>query len=163
MVGYKILQAEEKGIYVLKFVGEIRLNLCSTLDNLVESITQDPNFRTVVIDLSETEVIDSTTLGLLAKIALAAKKQSGCTPSLISTHPDITRIIGSMGFDSIFIIVSEPVSSMERLEEIPELKASEQQVRDKVLEAHKILMGMNSRNREEFKNLVHALECEETG
>jgi len=87
-------------------------------------------------------------------------------PSLripISTHPDITRIIGSMGFDSIFIIVSEPVSSMERLEEIPELKASEQQVRDKVLEAHKILMGMNSRNRKEFKNLVHALECEETG
>jgi anti-anti-sigma factor len=163
MAGYKILQAEEKGIYVLKFVGEIRLNLCSTLDNLVESITQDPNFRTVVIDLSETEVIDSTTLGLLAKIALAAKKQSGFTPSLISTHPDITRIIGSMGFDSIFIIVSEPVSSMERLEEIPELKASEQQVRDKVLEAHKILMGMNSRNREEFKNLVHALECEETG
>jgi anti-anti-sigma factor len=163
MAGYKILQAEEKGIYVLKFVGEIRLNLCSTLDNLVESITQDPNFRTVVIDLSETEVIDSTTLGLLAKIALAAKKQSGFTPSLISTHPDITRIIGSMGFDSIFIIVGEPVSSMERLEEIPELKASEQQVRDKVLEAHKILMGMNSRNREEFKNLVHALECEEIG
>jgi anti-anti-sigma factor len=163
MAGYKILQAEEKGIYVLKFVGEIRLNLCSTLDHLVESITQDPNFRTLVIDLSETEVIDSTTLGLLAKIALAAKKQSGFTPSLISTHPDITRIIGSMGFDSIFIIVSEPVSSMERLEEIPELKASEQQVRDKVLEAHKILMGMNSRNREEFKNLVHALECEETG
>ena len=163
MAGYKILQAEEKGIYVLKFVGEIRLNLCSTLDNLVDSITQDPNFRTVVIDLSETEVIDSTTLGLLAKIALAAKKQSGFTPSLISTHPDITRIIGSMGFDSIFIIVGEPVSSMERLEEIPELKASEQQVRDKVLEAHKILMGMNSRNREEFKNLVHALECEEIG
>ncbi len=162
MAGYKILQAEEQGVYVLKFVGEIRLNLCSTLDNLVESITQDPNFRTVVIDLSETEVIDSTTLGLLAKIALAAKKQSGFVPSLISTHADITRIINSMGFDSIFIIVSKPVSSQQHLEEIPFLKASEQEVRDKVLEAHKILMGMNTRNQEEFKNLVHALECEET-
>ena len=163
MAGYKILQAEEQGIYVLKFVGEIRLNLCSTLDNLVESITQDPNFRTVVIDLSETEIIDSTTLGLLAKIALAAKKHSGCLPSLISTHPDITRIINSMGLDSIFIIVAEPVSSQQRLEEIPVLKASEQQVRDKVLEAHRILMGMNARNQEEFKNLVDALECDETG
>ena len=68
MAGYKILQAEKQGIYVLKFIGEIRLNLCSTLDNLVESITSDPAFKTVVIDLTETEVIDSTTLGLLAKI-----------------------------------------------------------------------------------------------
>ncbi len=50
MSGYNILQGEKTGIYVLKFIGEIRLNLCSTLDNLVESITQDPEFKTVVID-----------------------------------------------------------------------------------------------------------------
>src|SRR5690554_1148365 len=93
MAGYKILQAEKQGIYVLKFIGEIRLNLCSTLDNLVETITGNPQFKTVIIDLTETEIIDSTTLGLLAKIALAARKQSRFLPTLISTNPDITRII----------------------------------------------------------------------
>ena len=143
MAGYKILQAEKQGIYVLKFIGEIRLNLCSTLDNLVESIT--------------------STLGLLAKIAMAAKKQSHFLPTLISTNPDITRIITSMGFDRIFIIVREPASRIEELEEIPVLRASEQEVRDKVLDAHRVLMGLNSRNREEFHNLVRALECEDTG
>ncbi len=163
MAGYKILQAEQQGIYLLKFIGEIRLNLCSTLDNLVESITQDPNFKTVVIDVTETEIIDSTTLGLLAKIAMAAQKRSKFLPTLISTNPDITRIITSMGFDKIFIIVREPATRIEELEEIPVLRASEQEVRDKVLEAHRVLMGMNSRNREEFKNLVRALECEEPG
>lgn len=163
MVGYKILQAEQQGIYVLKFIGEIRLNLCSTLDSLVESITQDPNFKTVVVDLTETEIIDSTTLGLLAKIAMAAYKRSKFLPTLISTNPDVTRIAMSMGFNKIFIIVKEPASRIEELEEIPVLKASEQEVRDKVLEAHRVLMGMNSRNREEFKNLVRALECEEPG
>lgn len=163
MVGYKILQAEKQGIYVLKFIGEIRLNLCSTLDNLVESITSDPAFKTVVIDLTETEVIDSTTLGLLAKIAMAANKQSHFLPTLISTNPDITRIITSMGFDRIFIIVREPASRIEELEEIPVLRASEKEVRDKVLDAHRVLMGLNSRNRDEFHNLVRALECEDTG
>ncbi len=163
MAGYKILQAEKQGIYVLKFIGEIRLNLCSTLDNLVESITQDPDFKTVVIDLTETEIIDSTTLGLLAKIAMAAQKRSNFLPTMISTNPDITRIITSMGFDKIFIIVREPASRIEELEEIPVLHAIEQQVRDKVLEADRVLMGLNSRNREEFKNLVRALECEESG
>jgi hypothetical protein len=68
-----------------------------------------------------------------------------------------------MGFNKVFIIVKEPASRIEELEEIPVLKASEQEVRDKVLEAHRVLMGMNSRNREEFKNLVRALECEEPG
>ncbi|WP_323750936.1 STAS domain-containing protein [Marinobacter sp.] len=163
MAGYKILQADKQGIYVLKFIGEIRLNLCSTLDHLVETITRDPEFKTVVIDLTETEIVDSTTLGLLAKIALAAHKQSHFLPTLISTNPDVTRIISSMGFDKIFIIVREPASRIEDLEEIPVLKASEQQVREKVLDAHKVLMGMNSKNREEFKNLVRALECEEPG
>src|SRR5690554_5461863 len=113
MAGYKILQAEKQGIYVLKFIGEIRLNLCSTLDNLVETITGNPQFKTVIIDLTETEIIDSTTLGLLAKIALAARKQSRFLPTLISTNPDITRIITSMGFDKIFIIVREPASRSE--------------------------------------------------
>ncbi|MEP3562150.1 MAG: anti-anti-sigma factor, partial [Marinobacter sp.] len=95
--------------------------------------------------------------------ALAAYKQSHFLPTLISTNPDVTRIISSMGFDKIFIIVREPASRIEDLEEIPVLKASEQQVREKVLDAHRVLMGMNSKNREEFKNLVRALECEEPG
>src|SRR5690554_2230020 len=163
MAGYKILQAEKQGIYVLKFIGEIRLNLCSTLDNLVETITGNPQFKTVIIDLTETEIIDSTTLGLLAKIALAARKQSRFLPTLISTNHDITRIITSMGFDKIVIIVREPASRLEELEEITVLKAGKRQVGDKVLDAHRILMGMNSKNREVFKNLVRALECEETG
>ncbi|MGP4844069.1 STAS domain-containing protein [Marinobacter sp. 1Y8] len=161
MSSYKILQAEQQGIYVLKFIGEIRLNLCSTLDSLVESMTNNPDFRTVVIDLTETEIIDSTTLGLLAKIAMAAEKRSHFLPTLISTNPDVTRIIATMGFDKIFIILREPASRIEELEEIPVLRASEKQVRDKVLESHRVLMGLNSHNREEFKNLVRALECEE--
>lgn len=160
MSTFKILQAEQQGIYLLKFVGEIRLNLCSTLDNLIESMTEDPNFRTVVVDLTETDIIDSTTLGLLAKIAIAAEKRSHFLPTLVSTNPDITRIALSMGFDRIFIIVREPASRIEELEEIPVLKASEAQVRDKVLDAHRVLMSMNKKNREEFKNLVRALECE---
>lgn len=161
MPSYKILQAQQQGIYVLKFIGEIRLNLCSTLDNIIESMVGDVEFKTAVIDLTETDIIDSTTLGLLAKIAIAAEKRSHFLPTLISTNPDVTRIVRTMGFDKIFIIVSEPVSRVEELEEIPVLKASERDVREQVLEAHKVLMSMNTHNRDEFRNLVRALECED--
>lgn len=161
MSSYKILQAEQQGVYVLKFIGEIRLNLCSTLDSIIDSMVADPSFLTAIVDLTETEIIDSTTLGLLAKIAIAAESRSHYLPTLVSTNPDVTRIVRSMGFDKIFIIVGEPATRVEELEEIPILKASEQEVREQVLVAHKVLMSMNSRNQDEFKNLVRALECED--
>ena len=160
MANYKILQAEQQGIYVLKFIGEIRLYLCSTLDIIIDSMASNPLFKTVVIDLSETTVIDSTTLGLLAKIAILARKKSSFLPTIISTNPDVTRIIQTMGFNEIFIIMKEPASNITELEELPILQATEQEVREKVLDAHLRLMALNESNREEFKDLVQALECE---
>jgi len=38
------------------------------------------------------------------------------------------------------------------------VESSETQIKDKVLEAHKILMGLNSNNREKFQELVSMLE-----
>ena len=160
MANYKILQAEQQCIYVLKFIGEIRLYLCSTLDIIIDSMASNPLFKTVVIDLSETTIIDSTTLGLLAKIAVLARKKSSFLPTIITTNPDVTRIIQTMGFDEIFIIMKEPASNITDLEELPILKATEQEVREKVLDAHLRLMDLNDSNREEFKDLVQALECE---
>ena len=160
MADYKILQAEQQGIYVLKFIGEIRLYLCSTLDIIIDSMASNPEFKTVVIDLSETTIIDSTTLGLLAKIAILSQKKSSFLPTIISTNPDVTRIIQTMGFNEIFIIMKEPASKIEELEELPILKATEQEVREKVLDAHLRLMALNESNREEFQDLVQALECE---
>ncbi len=160
MASYKILQAEQQGIYVLKFIGEIRLYLCSTLYMIIDSMSSNPEFKTVVVDLSETTIIDSTTLGLLAKIAVLAKKKSAFLPTIISTNPDVTRIIQTMGFGEIFIIMKEPAANIKELEELPVLRATEQQVREKVLDAHLTLMELNESNREEFKDLVQALECE---
>ena len=156
----KILQAECSGVYVLKLVGEVRLNLCSTIDASIEAMTQDPSFATVVVDLSETTMIDSTTLGLLAKLALRAKAKSHFLPSIISTNPDITRIIETMGFESVFLILQEPALTDQTLIELAPKEMSEEVLRRNVLCAHKILMDLNDHNREQFKDLVGALECD---
>lgn len=156
----KILQAERSGVYVLKMVGEIRLNFCSTIDASIDAIVSDPNFATLVVDLSEAEMIDSTTLGLLVKLAVKAKEKSHFLPSIVSTNPDITRILLSMGFDKVFLIVSEPASSSEHLTELAPMELSEADMRAKVLNAHKILMNMNEQNYEQFKDLVNTLELD---
>lgn len=165
MSGCKILQAERSGVYVLKLVGEVRLNFCSTIDASIEAIVADPDFATLVVDLSETTLIDSTTLGLLAKLAIRAKSKSHFLPSIVSTNPDITRILMTMGFDSIYLIVNKPVSSVEGLlesapEELSCQELDEEGMRLQVLNAHKVLMDMNERNHDQFKDLVSALEMD---
>jgi len=156
----KILQAECSGVYVLKLIGEVRLNLCSTIDAAIEEMTNDPDFATIVVDLSETTLLDSTTLGLLVKLGLKAKQKSHFLPSIISTNPDITRIILTMGFDSVYLIVKEPASNNSELTELVSKDIDEDELRAKVLNSHKVLIELNDHNREQFKDLVGVLEKE---
>jgi anti-anti-sigma factor len=154
--------ASHDGVYVIVFDGDVRLTLCTTVDDYLEKMFQDPDFRSVIVDLSETENIDSTSLGLLAKLSIQADKRFSFRPTLISTRKDITRILLSMGFDEVFDLVEQPLERKEQLAELPQMEASEEDVRSKVLEAHQILMSMNEANEAAFHDLVAALEADDT-
>lgn len=158
MVSCNISQAEKGGVYVLKFKGEVRLNVCSTLDLIIDKMREDKNFITVIIDLTEASIVDSTTLGLLAKIGIFAQKSNRTLPTIISVNPDITRLVVSMGFDELFVIVEEAATEIEQLNELPLLTTTEKEVQEKVLNAHKVLMELNAHNRETFEDLVKTLE-----
>jgi len=118
-----------------------------------------PDFVNVIIDLCEAENIDSTTLGQLAKLAITAKRNFKLIPVVLSTNPNITRILGSMGFDRIFDIRQQRPDSDAKLAELPAVAGTEGEVRDRVLDAHRVLMGMNEHNSAQFKELVCALEA----
>jgi len=156
----KILVAKKQGVYVLKFLGDVRLTLCAALDIFVERMLSDRELRAVFIDLSDTQGIDSTSLGFIAKIAIATQKYCNWKPTIISTNPDITRILLSMGFDAVFQIIDQPIDDAEILSEIEMLECSEAQAKEKVLEAHRILMGLNDQNKAKFQELVEMLENE---
>ena len=79
-------------------------------------------------------------------------------PTVVTTNPDISRLLQSMGFDQVFNIVDRPIPCPECLTDLPSQDQNEEVVRSKVLEAHKILMGLNDSNREAFHDLVNALE-----
>lgn len=156
----RILVGSHDGVYVLLFEGDVRLTLCTAVDGYIEKMFQDPGFKSVLIDLSQTVSIDSTSLGLLAKLSIGADLKFGYRPTLISTNRDVTRILLSMGFDDVFSIVEVPLEHSEQLAELPRLETDDEDLRQRVLHAHRILMGMNQGNREAFHDLVATLESE---
>lgn len=157
----RILVGSHDGVYVIVFEGDVRLTLCTTVDVYLEKMFQDAGFRSVIVDLSRTDNIDSTSLGLLAKLSIQAEKRFSFRPTLVSTRPDITRVLRSMGFDEVFSIVETPLEHKEQLAELPCIAASEDDVRQRVIDAHRTLMSMNQANREAFHDLVAVLEAEE--
>lgn len=154
------MYAVHQGTYVLKLIGEIRVPICATLDGFIETIFQDSQLHSVLIDLSETHVIDSTALGLLAKIAIQSSKRLNQKPCIISTRPDVSRILDSMGFDQVFNVIHEAPVKNPQMSEVPARSCSQGDACEKVLEAHRILMELNEKNRETFRDVVAALESD---
>src|SRR5690554_553313 len=154
----RIQFAESDGTFVLKFLGDVRLTLCAALDAYIEKIVSALHFKSIVIDLTETDNIDSTSLGLLAKLSILSRDRVGLLPTLVSTDEDMNRLLQSMGFDQIFNIVTESTPTDTELQDLPGQVLSEEQVKSRVLEAHRILMNLNEHNRSAFTDLVSTLE-----
>lgn len=154
----RIQFAESEDTFILKFIGDVRLTLCAALDAYIEKIFSALSFGCIIIDLTETDNIDSTSLGLLAKLSILSRDRVGLLPTLVSTHEDMNRLLQSMGFDQIFNIVPETTPTDAELQDLPGQILSEEQVRSRVLEAHRILMDLNEHNRAAFTDLVSTLE-----
>ena len=111
------------------------LRCASPLTITSKQCCPDGDFQSVVIDLVEAEGIDSTTLGLLAKVSIRAQERYGYRPVIISTNENITRLITSMGFDMVFDIRTEAISDDESLQALADTASSEEGVRERVLAA----------------------------
>ena len=154
----KILVAEDNGTYLLKLTGDVRMTLCTSLNSYMEAIFQNTSVKSVLVDLLNAEGVDSTTLGLLAKLAIHCEKQYGIVPTVFCTDESLLRILLSMGLDDVFEILQDCPETLKNLHELDSVNADVEQIRGHVLEAHKLLSLLNSQNQKEFVDLIRALE-----
>jgi anti-anti-sigma factor len=158
MADGRILAASENGAYVLRLTGDVRLTLCATIEDYVENMLDDPQFTSVWVDLCDAEGIDSTTLGQLAKLALSVHERFGFRPAIFCCDPGINRLLTSMGLDQLFEMHERSCCATGFSQPIPMVPDSEDAVRAKVLEAHRVLMDVSDENRARFSDLVATLE-----
>jgi len=155
----RILVANVNNIPILKFIGDVRVLMSGTLDNYFSTLYSKPILDRMIVDMTETQGIDSTALGLLAKMAIQLRNRFNVSPTIISTNPDITKILKSMSFDLICDIVEDANPRNADYDELSQVNDSEDHVRQKVIEAHQTLMTLSEDNRAEFQDLVSALKA----
>ncbi|MGI9321854.1 MAG: STAS domain-containing protein, partial [Thiogranum sp.] len=103
----KVMHATHDGIHVLRFVGDIRYTMSPSIDRFLKEIFSGPSPAGFIIDLTETDSIDSTNLGLLARIAKSMKGLNDSRVTILSDHADINSVLTSMAFDEVFDIIAD--------------------------------------------------------
>lgn len=158
----KVLYARHRGVHCLRYVGQIRYPLAPSVahfvDELLHELDHPPAF---VIDLNETESIDSTNLGLLARIANRVRQCGGPRVTITSEREELNELLEGMAFDELFDIVEGNGWVAETGEMVPLEESDLETMQDTILEAHRTLMALAEDNRERFAEVVAALERDE--
>lgn len=107
MADGRITHAEHDGLHVLRYYGRVDYTLAPAIERFVEPFFGGPPLRGIVFDLRDATLLDSTNLGLLARMADRASKMHGARCMIVSNHEDINDVLYSMGFEEIFDIVHD--------------------------------------------------------
>jgi anti-anti-sigma factor len=157
MTAGSVSYAKRAGIYVLKFEGAIRYTLGHALDTFLDRLFAEGDFETILVDLTAAESIDSTGLGLLAKIANFVRGRNGSKPLLFCSNPDINEVLKAICMDQVFVLCDQ-APDLGPGEALPETDPSKTDLARTVLGAHRLLCEMNENNRALFQNVVDVLE-----
>lgn len=157
MADGKVYYAEQDGTCVIRFQGAISYTLGNALDRFIDDLFVRGGFTQIVVDLTNTESIDSTALGLLAKIANLERRRDGGKPLLFSSQPDINALLSNICLDEAFILCEE-IPDVVLGQTLPAGNPSEIELAQTVLVAHRLLCEMNDSNRAMFQNVVDSFE-----
>ena len=156
----RILHGSHEGVQVLRYQGVIRYTLCPALDAFIQERLKSEKLRGFVVDLTAVDAIDSTNLGILARLTGRMQKRKLPKVTLVSNRPAINEVVEGMGLEKVFHMVSESGMELEEMREVPRETPGDEDVPRLLIESHRALMALNERNRDQFRDVVKAFEAE---
>lgn len=155
----KILVGEFDHCYLVKLRGYIRLTLCASLGRYLERIfcsAEHP--QQVLIDLSDATGMDSTTLGLIARLALHCQDEFHFKPLVFCGRPELLRDLHAMALDEYLDIVPCDAPEPPALSELPQVDAPTRELKQRIVDAHRLLASLNPEREKELLDLVRSIE-----
>lgn len=148
--------------FFLCLSGGVSYMMAPALEELIGSVLLPATPAIVFIDLRAASHLDSTALGLLARIGDYMIKRGGRRAVIACCQGDVETSLRAVGFDQVFEMVTElPEEPSCELQEIPTKSEVDQRTMGEVvLSAHHNLMAVSQENQQVFRDVVAALERE---
>jgi anti-anti-sigma factor len=156
-----VTHAQKEGFHVLRYFGRVDYMLATSINRFADRIIEKGGVGGLIFDLTEAENLDSTNLGLLARIAERVRTAGGGRSVIVSTSDNINCVLRSMCFDQIFEIVTDPADfSTVDDDEIEAVPQSQEELLNTMLDAHRTLVSLSDSDRLQFQDVVACLESE---
>lgn len=152
--------AETDQYYLIKMSGNLKYTGSGGFDTFIENIFSKIEDKAIIIDLTEALYLDSTNLGIMAKISDKMLTTLDKKTTIISSNPDITTLLTNIGFDDYFTILDECTETTTVLSDISEMISGNRSMALMMLQAHRSLMELNNKNKNVFSSVVDLLEKE---
>lgn len=146
---------------VIRLSGAIKyMNVATEFEAFIDSLIEKIEINSVIIDMRYCTYIDSTDLGILARISVTQSQRQAPQPVIVYTpKSDIEIILKDVGFNRVFNFVDSielegtDFTTLENSGMGSELKMAKLMV-----DAHKELIGIDDSNIEKFGAVVNLME-----
>jgi anti-anti-sigma factor len=159
---FKVRYGRNEDALVLVLEGRVHYAFTARLRALFDELSERLTGETLLVDLRPLEAIDSTGMGLLARLGRAALTH-GRRGVIVCSNDDVSICLRSAAFDELFVFLDHwPLDEPPPLGEVP-LGGSDwtpEQLGRVMLEAHRDLADLSDRNRKSFADVISALEAE---
>ena len=155
----RILAARSGGTVIIRLLGDIRYTISASFQTFLDSLFHDHEVTNIILDLSETHNIDSTNLGLLAKVANHSRQHLHHKSVIVSDNDDVNQVLHSVGFDRVFLLTPQLDIPAGQLRELQLEAVSREELNRVLVDAHRTLMGVNENNKLMFRDVLEALEA----
>ena len=144
--------------YFIKLSGELRYTDCVSFNQFLKKICREDDYTDIMIDVTEADFLDSTNLGLIAKLALHVQSKFKHKLVVLSSRSHVTKSMTSMGLGHLcdFLEYADDGEDEVEVDEVAE--ADDPDMTAVMLEAHRTLMGLSEENENLFKSVVTLLE-----
>jgi anti-anti-sigma factor len=159
---------DDDGVCRIKLIGEIRYNSSAKgfIDFVSEKVAED-EVKDVIVDLRKCDYIDSTNIGVLAKIATIQKdKDAPKKPTLIYCRESkVNSAIEDVSINPLFDVRfcgtnengNNPLDDGYNYKRLPKEETTKLEISKIMYATHKILSDLSETNKEKFKSVVECL------
>lgn len=152
----RVLAAEKDGIVQIRIIGRASLKISRELREFGLHVI-DEDLRTITVDLSECEGMDSTFMGVLAMIALKGRGRAEFF--IVNADEDHRRLLNGIGVGRLWHFAEAKVekADWQNLCKAATEAADMDELGPTVLEAHRTLMDLEPENIPVFQDVVDLL------
>lgn len=144
----------------LKLVGDVRYPDAPAIDRAVGALFVRGKCESFVIDMREVGQVDSTILGLVARVGGTSLKCCGRRAVIACDQVETLAGLRAVGFDDVFVVVANPPEEPPALERVVQTATSGVELGETMLAAHRELMELSDDMRRELEPSVAILERE---